>query len=168
MVDQTPQQQERRIVFANFSIAVLADCKVNEKEDTITFSFRPTYSMKVRDQIDDKDFDETSGLIFRKYPRALCECKDPSPETQTWFLYCDYHGNKLDITKRINQGLLIRNEYLQKENDALKKQASIGMMDIMHIINFPEENKLKMIEQIGKVKSVLNYNPFKETEVKKK
>lgn len=168
MVDPIPQQQERRIIFGNKSIAVLADCKVYEKEDIIIFSFKPTYSMKVRDKIKNTDFDEESGLIVKAYPRKYCECSDPSPEIQTWFLYCDYYGVECDVTKKINQELLLRNQFLQKENEALRKQATIGLLDITHMISFPEETRTRILEQMAKQNKALTYNPLASTSKEEK
>jgi len=94
MADQIAQQQERRIIFGNFSIAVLADCKVYEKKDIIVFSFRPTYSMKVRDQIKDSDFEETTGLIVKAYPEHYVNAKTHPPRYKLGFYIVIITGRK--------------------------------------------------------------------------
>lgn len=160
MVDK-PQEQERTIVFGNGNLAELGDCAVNYEKDTVAFVFRPSPKMRWRDNISDDDYDIRTNWIKKTYPRKYCQCTDPSPDFQTWILFCDYYGKPTDLTEKINQELLAKNMSQRNEILTWKKIALLGQLDTLKAINFPEERKTKMLEEMKKQKDVIGtVNPY--------
>jgi len=163
MIDR-PIEQSRTLIFGNGSFAEFGDCRENNKEGTITFTFRPSEAMRWRDRIPDEDYDEKNNWIKKTYDRDLTEPLDLSPDFQTWMLFCDYRGEECKISERIDLALLARVKSLRTEKEAYKMSATLLPMTMIRMIKYPEEARTKLLKSMKEQNKALNTNPFGKPE----
>lgn len=156
MVVERPVNPERLMHFAHGCSAVLGDLYEDEEKNEIVFMFRPTPRMRWKDKIEDGEYDEIYGWIVKRYPKDLCWCLDHSPDFQTWFLFCDYKGNPMDFTKKINQELLKKSQAYRNEAKILGNLMKVRFNKLAKIVKHPEEFKSELIDEMMKQKKAVS------------
>lgn len=150
-----PATTDMKLIFGDWTMATLRGIKVDFKRNVMVFVFVPDPHMRWVHQIPDADYDETINVIKREYPREDCHCVNPDPKYQTWFLFCDYNGNKCDPAIGINQELLVQNNSLRNERDAWMTSAILIPLKLRKAIKYPEEIKTELLKEMKEQKKIM-------------
>lgn len=156
MVVDKPVNPERTIIFADGCFAVLGDLYEDEETNETIFMFKPTPRMRWKNKIEDSQYDEVYDWIVKRYPTDLCFPLDMSPDYQTWFLFCNYHGKVIDFTKKINQELLKKANAYREEAKILTNLMKIRFNKLNKIVKHSEEFKTELMEEMAKQKKVVS------------
>lgn len=156
MVVEKPINPERTIIFADGCFAVLGDLYEDEEKNETVFMFRPTPRMRWKNKIEDEEYDEIYDWIVKRYPSDLCICLDPSPDYQTWLIFCDYKKNPCDLTKKINQELLNKSKAYRNEAKVLDTLMKVRFNKLIKIVKHSEEFKSELIEEMIKQKKAVS------------
>lgn len=159
-----PTETERTVLFGNGCQAELGGCYENAKDNKMVFMFRPTAYMRWKENIGDDQYDKTWWWIKKSYPKDLCVCLDYSYEFMKWLLFCDYWGNKCDLTQKINQELLAKLQGMKSEKDAWQTLATVLPLKLRKAIAYPEEAVDSLLERFARQKKVIGTELFPQKE----
>lgn len=149
-----PGTQDMKVVFGDWCFATLRGVKEDKPKGKVAFVFVPDPFMRWFHNIQDKDYDDTFSAIKKEYDEELCHLVNRDPKHQTWFLLCDYNGKKCDPSIGINHELIIKNNALKSERDALERAFILYKLKTRKIITHPEEFTDEIIKRMVKQKEI--------------
>jgi len=131
-----PTERADQIMFADGSVASFGNTFLSDDGQYRFFLLKPTKWMRYNYNIEDKDLDQNTWTIEKKYKDDLCVNLRATPDNQMWLILTTYDGKeRYDVVKKFNSGMLLKNRDLMRDNKVLNalltsksiKQIKLGM-----------------------------------------
>lgn len=112
-----PTDKSDMVIFIDGSLSSFENTDLVDDGEFREFHLQPIKWTRYNYQIEDKEYDEHTNIIKKKYKADLCINLRATPSNQVWLIWQTYDGKERpDLIKKFDSGLLEQNRALVKEN----------------------------------------------------
>lgn len=120
------------------------------------FYMRPGLKARRKWKITEKDEDfvntgDDAGYYKKKYLKDYCLQLDPSPDSASWLLFCDYKGKPIDILKGMMTLWLDKMNTLRKQNHGLRATINSLTYEMIKLAENPTGYMGTFVSKISKM-----------------